>query len=150
MGPVMVGGAYYVLTERVTAAALLASLPVGLLAAAILHANNLRDLEFDRAAGKITLATVLGRRRAALEYGLLLAGAYLVVIALVLVEPALWLVTATAVTLPIAARLVRTVAATAEPHVLNGVLRKTAGLHLRFGLLLTLGLLLAAGIDRLA
>ena len=53
-------------------------------------------------------------------------------------------------TLPLAVQLTKTEATATEPQILNGVLRKTAGLHLRFGLLLTLGLLAAAGIDRLA
>ena len=39
------------------------SVPVGLLAAAILVVNNVRDLETDRRAGKRTLAVRLGRER---------------------------------------------------------------------------------------
>jgi 1,4-dihydroxy-2-naphthoate polyprenyltransferase len=150
MGPVMVGGAYYVLAERLTWPAVVASLPVGLLVAAILHANNVRDIELDRAAGKVTLATLLGRRRAAREYDLLVFGAYLATLLLVAVEPPLWPALLTLATLPIATRLARIEATATEPRDLNLVLRKTAGLHLRVGLLLTLGLLIAAAIDRLA
>ena len=40
------------------------AVPVGLLAAAILVVNNIRDLETDRRAGKRTLAVRLGRERA--------------------------------------------------------------------------------------
>ena len=40
------------------------AVPVGLLAAAILVVNNVRDLETDRRAGKRTLAVRLGRARA--------------------------------------------------------------------------------------
>jgi 1,4-dihydroxy-2-naphthoate octaprenyltransferase len=43
----------------------LASIPVGLLATALLEANNLRDIDGDARAGKRTLAVRLGRRRAA-------------------------------------------------------------------------------------
>ena len=39
------------------------AVPVGLLAAAILVVNNVRDIETDRRAGKRTLAVRLGRER---------------------------------------------------------------------------------------
>ena len=39
-------------------------MPVGLLAAAILVVNNVRDVDTDRRAGKRTLAVKLGRERA--------------------------------------------------------------------------------------
>jgi 1,4-dihydroxy-2-naphthoate octaprenyltransferase len=150
MGPVMVGGAFYVLTEQLTWAAAVASLPIGLLVAAILHANNVRDIDLDRAAGKVTLATLLGRRAAGVEYCGLVFGTYLAAGALILVKPPLWPVLIVSATLPLAWRLAHVEATATDVAVLNGVLRKTAGLHLRFGTLLTLGLLLAAAIDRLA
>ena len=48
--------------------ALWAGVPVGLLAAALLQANNLRDIDTDTESGKRTLAVRLGRRRAGLLY----------------------------------------------------------------------------------
>ena len=48
MGPVIVVGAYYVQTEAWAWEPFVASLPIGLLVAAILHANNVRDIENDR------------------------------------------------------------------------------------------------------
>ena len=51
-------------------------MPVGLLAAAILVVNNVRDLESDRRAGKRTLAVRLGRERARTLYGLMVYGAF--------------------------------------------------------------------------
>ena len=68
MGPAMVCGAYYVLAGNVTWTAVLLSIPIGALSAATLHANNIRDIEHDRNAGKTTLATLLGRERASTEY----------------------------------------------------------------------------------
>ena len=150
MGPVMIGGAYYVLAGQLTREALIASVSVGFLAAAILHANNVRDIELDRAAGKITLAGILGRRGAAREFALLVLGAFVALVALVLVAPGFWPILGSLATLPLAIRLANAEATATQPHQLNAVLRQTAGLHLRFGLLLTLGLLVAAGIDRLA
>ena len=60
MGPLMVLGGFLVHRAAGSRVALTASLPIGCLVAAILHANNLRDLDDDRALGKQTLATIVG------------------------------------------------------------------------------------------
>lgn len=61
-GLVAVGGTTLVQVGRLTPAAGWAALAIGALACVILVANNLRDLDGDRAAGKRTLATRLGDR----------------------------------------------------------------------------------------
>ncbi len=147
MGPVMVGGAFYVLAERVTLDALLLSLPIGLLAAAILHANNVRDILSDRAAGKRTLANLLGRRAANAEYAFLLVAAYAAIGLLILFNHPFWPVAFVLASVPHAISLLRLVPTAADAPTLNVVLRRTAGLHLRFGLLLTGGLLARALIN---
>ncbi|MGH2558016.1 MAG: 1,4-dihydroxy-2-naphthoate octaprenyltransferase [Thermomicrobiales bacterium] len=149
MGPVMIGGAYYVLVDRLTWGAILVSLPVGCLVALILHANNVRDIDLDRRAKKVTLATLLGRRGANAEFVALVAVAYLAILALIAWEPSVWPVLVVAVTMPAAVNLVRAVLTATEPAELNRLLRKTAGLHLRFGTLLSIGLLAATVVDRL-
>ena len=63
-GVVAVVGSYYVQTEDLTGLAFALSVPIGLLAAAILMVNNIRDIDTDRRAGKRTLAVRLGRERA--------------------------------------------------------------------------------------
>ena len=77
-GLVAVIGTYYVQAGTVSATALVAAVPVGLLVTAILVVNNVRDIETDRLAGKRTLAVRLGRRATRLEYTLCVAGAYVV------------------------------------------------------------------------
>ena len=47
-------------------------MPVGLIAAAILIVNNVRDMETDRRAGKRTLAVRLGRARTRVLYAVVL------------------------------------------------------------------------------
>jgi len=136
MGPGMVAGAYAVQTQTITPGALLAATPIGLLVAAILHANNLRDLDSDRRAGKRTLATRLGRRGAQVEYAVLMAGAFAGVpagIALGALPPTALAIVAL---LPAASTLVSTASSVTDTPALNRVLRQTAALHLRFGLLL--------------
>jgi 1,4-dihydroxy-2-naphthoate octaprenyltransferase len=65
-GVVAVTGSYFVQTEELVWEAFALSVPVGLLSAAILVVNNVRDIETDRRAGKRTLAVKLGRDRARL------------------------------------------------------------------------------------
>lgn len=61
------------------------SVPLGLLTAAVLFANNLRDVEADRNAGKTTLSIMLGRDASELLFRRLLASAYVSVFCLVVV-----------------------------------------------------------------
>lgn len=139
MGPVIIIGAYYVQTSIVTLDPLMASIPIALLVAAILHANNLRDLEDDRDIGKRTLATILGRKYANIEYYVLIIGAYFAQVALVLLDFAPLYTLITLVSLPTALALIYRVAGNTEPVALNPVLRGTAQLQMRFGLLLVAG-----------
>jgi len=84
-GLVAVVGTTYVQTETLPLAAWYAGAGVGALACAILVANNLRDRPADRAAGKRTLAVVLGdeRTRYLFSFLVVLAGIMLVGVALV-------------------------------------------------------------------
>jgi 1,4-dihydroxy-2-naphthoate octaprenyltransferase len=62
------------------------SIPLGLLITGILQANNLRDIIHDRQANIKTLATVFGGGFAKGEYVFLILGAYLTVVALVVLN----------------------------------------------------------------
>ena len=73
-GLVATVGSTYVHTESITALSVVAAVPVGLLATALLVVNNLRDIPGDTTSGKRTLAVRLGDRRTrALYTGLLVA-----------------------------------------------------------------------------
>lgn len=72
-GVVATCGTAFVASGRIPIEAWLASILPGALAAALLMINNLRDLDTDRAAGKHTLAVVLGRTRARVTFLILLA-----------------------------------------------------------------------------
>jgi 1,4-dihydroxy-2-naphthoate octaprenyltransferase len=78
-GLVGVAGSAYVQTLEPSLAAVVVSLPIGFLATAILVVNNLRDIDGDREAGKITLAVRMGRRATRIYYVALLVGAHAVV-----------------------------------------------------------------------
>jgi 1,4-dihydroxy-2-naphthoate octaprenyltransferase len=146
MGPVIVIGSYYVQTQSWDWAPFVASLPIGLLVAAILHANNVRDIENDRRNNKWTLAALAGRPLADYEYVALMLGGYAVVVAMTLAGGAPWPVLITLLTLPLALRLVAFEARQTSPRALNLVLAQTAGLHMLFGALLAVGFALAVWI----
>jgi 1,4-dihydroxy-2-naphthoate octaprenyltransferase len=75
-GLVAVTGSYFAQVERIEWEALVLAVPVGLLAAAILVVNNVRDLETDRRAGKRTSAVRLGRERSRALYVGMIAVAF--------------------------------------------------------------------------
>ena len=77
-GLVAVAGSYFVQAEELRWEAVALGVPVGLLAAAILVVNNIRDVDTDRRAGKRTLAVKLGRERARRLFVAMVALAFLV------------------------------------------------------------------------
>jgi 1,4-dihydroxy-2-naphthoate octaprenyltransferase len=140
-GVVAVTGSYYVHAEALPWEAFVLAVPVGLLAAAILVVNNVRDLETDRRAGKRTLAVRLGRERTRALYSAMLAVAYVVLVALA-GELSPW-VLLPVLSVPLALRLVRTVRTHADGPTLNQALAQTGMLQLVFCLLLSAGILLS-------
>ena len=140
-GMVATVGTYYLQAESVSPLAFVAAVPVGLLVTAILVVNNLRDIETDRKAGKRTLAVRLGQQPTRWQYVLFILGPYACVTALLAAGAAPW-VWLSWLTLPLALALGRSVISGATGTALNPVLKQTAQLHLLFGSLLALGLLL--------
>lgn len=139
MGPLMILGAYYVMAVRLDWTPILVGIPVGLMVAAILHANNVRDIDSDRAVNKRTLAVILGPRAARAEYMILVGGAYVAVAILVLVSIMPVTVAIVLVTLPEAIRLIRLVTENTDPQLLHQAQGRTAKLHGAFGLWLAVG-----------
>lgn len=143
MGPVIIVGAYYVQREVFALTPILLSLPVGCLVAAILQANNIRDIESDRSRGKNTLATVIGRQAANWELAGLVYGAFIITAALILFGYAPWPVLLTFVTLRHAVPAVRVPFRSDKVEEVNAALMHTVKLHLEYGVLLIVGLLLS-------
>jgi 1,4-dihydroxy-2-naphthoate polyprenyltransferase len=140
-GVVAVAGSYFVQTEQLRWEAFALAVPVGLLAAAILVVNNIRDIETDRRAGKGTLAVKLGRDRARKLFTAMVVISFVVPPLLV---PALsaWVLLALAA-LPLVPPLIRTVATRTDGQALNGALAGTGRLLAVYSLLLALGVLLS-------
>ncbi len=145
MGPIMVVGSYYAVTGLWDWHALVLSLPVGLLVAAILHGNEWRDISEDTRAGISTLSSRIGRDWAHYGYLGLVIGAY---VTLGLAIAIRWLPATTVIavfSLPFLAQVVRSaeLGSTGQARAIAMIDLQTARLHFAFGLLLVLGLLLA-------
>jgi 1,4-dihydroxy-2-naphthoate polyprenyltransferase len=140
-GVVAVAGSYFVQTEDLRWEAVALGVPVGLLAAAILVVNNVRDVDTDRRAGKRTLAVKLGRERARMLFVAMVVVAFLVPVLLV---PALsaWLLLPLAA-FPLVPPLVRIVRSRTDGPALNGALASTGRLLAVYSLLLAGGVLLS-------
>jgi 1,4-dihydroxy-2-naphthoate polyprenyltransferase len=136
-GVVATCGSAYVQLERVPPAAAAASVPVGLGAVAILLANNVRDVDGDRAAGKRTLAVRLGRARARDLFAAVVAGMFVAAALLGLARPPALLALAA---LPLAVRPVRLVRDRTDGPGLVAALAGTARLQLAVSVLLAAGL----------
>jgi 1,4-dihydroxy-2-naphthoate octaprenyltransferase len=119
--------------------ALSAGVPVGLLAAALLEANNLRDIDTDVEAGKKTLAVRMGRRNAGVLYTVTLLAAALSV--LILDNYRAWSLIAL-LAAPLAIQPVRLALGDRSGRELLPMLGTTARLQIAAGALLTVGLLL--------
>jgi len=136
-GVAAVVGTAYVQVRSLTWLELIASVPVGLLACALLVINNLRDIPSDTAAGKRTLAVRIGDQRTRLLYAGCALIPFAVAVAMGISRP---LALLTLAALPLALAPIQTVRAGALGPALIGALGRTGRLQLAFGALLTLGL----------
>ena len=152
-GLVAVAGTYYVQAAAgagavlpvglppgtLPARAVVAGLPAAGLSTAILVVNNVRDRETDAAAGKRTLAVILGYRASRLEWTALVGMAYTVPVVFWLdgYPPAVLLPLATA---PLAAAVGRTVWTRSDGAALNPALERTGRLLFAHSALFAAGL----------
>ncbi len=140
-GLIAVVGTYYVQVGAVTPAAWLGGVAMGCLITNILVVNNIRDADTDRAAGKRTLAVLLGRRGARIEYMLLLAVAYAVPVVMWLGFGMTPWVMMTVLTLQLALAQLRAVRTVLGP-ALNKTLAGAAQLAVLYALAFAVGVAL--------
>ena len=137
-GLVATAGSAFVHLERVPVSAVIAAIPVGFLATALLVVNNLRDIPTDARSGKQTLAVRLGDESTRRLYVALMSAA--VLLAAISSLPASLLVLGAA---PFAWRAMQAVEHGAAGPALVGVLQDTGRTQLVFGALYALGLALS-------
>ena len=146
MGPLMVVGSYFAITGQWSIEALIVSIPVGCLVAAVLHGNEWRDIGEDTRAGIVTLSSRIGREWAHYTYVGLVLAAYIslgLAVAFRLLPPTTMIAL---VSLPYLVRVVRAaeLGASGQARAIALIDVRTAQLYLAFGGMLVAGILLAA------
>ena len=137
-GPLMVSGAYYVQRSSFSGQPAWVSIPIGILVALILFANNIRDLTSDTRARVRTIATVLGKESAVKLYSLLILVSYGITLLLIATaQLSLWGLI-TLISLPLALKLIKQM----QIAVLPDADAKTAQLNTVYGLLLVISIVL--------
>jgi 1,4-dihydroxy-2-naphthoate polyprenyltransferase len=139
-GLAAVSGTYIAQAHSLPLGVIIATIPPGFLITNILVVNNTRDIETDRAAGKHTLAVLLGERGSRAEYVILLVISYLVPVAMWIAgQWAVWGLLSI-LSLPLAVQAVRGLYRAADGPSFNRLLAGTARLALVFSVLLSIGL----------
>src|SRR6058998_2345665 len=142
-GPIMTLGTYYVQTQTLDIRPILASIPVGLLIAAVLWINEFPDMEADGAVGKKTLVLRLGYSKSIAVYTSMVVLSYLLVAAYILLGLIALRYTTTLLvllSLPVAVKAIGTLKRNyKDPHAIIPANAGTIMLHLSFGILMILG-----------
>ena len=139
MGPMLVTGVYAAITGEFSLRAAILSIPAGLLIAAVLNSNNIRDIQEDKSSGITTLATVLGLKSARIVYVVLLAGAFIWIPAAAgagLFAPKIAIA---GLALPLAVMNIRTIY-TGDPEQMARIDIQTVKLYIAYSVLLVIGL----------
>ncbi|MFO7819654.1 MAG: prenyltransferase [Halanaerobacter sp.] len=144
LGPILIGAAYYIQVGSYNQKVFLISLPVALLVSAILHSNDLRDIEHDAEVGIKTLANILDKRLALQLYFLLLGLAYFLICYLSLRGVISYWALITLFTIPQLASNTFDLLLKKENRreKIKKLELKTVNLHFQFGLLLITALLI--------
>lgn len=138
-GPLIVLGSYYVQTISFSANTIFTSFPIGILIAAVLLANNIRDIEYDASTGVNTIPILLGRKRATILYIIMLISAYLITLFLILTGLLRWQVFIVFISMPKALKLIRMF----RQRVPDAADPITAQLVIIFGILYLIGILIS-------
>lgn len=144
-GPLLFIGSYFSLTGTYDWNIFLISLPIGFLVVAILHANNTRDIANDSRVKIKTLPMYLGLQGSKIGYYFLVFGAYVITVILIaikLIHPITLLVY---LSLPVAIKNAKEFSQARvdnfQPIIMMDV--KTAQLHMQFGLLFAISILIS-------
>ncbi len=141
-GLVAVGGVYFLHTGTVTADCAILGLQIGLLSTVLIAINNLRDCEGDKKVGKKTLAVRFGKNFVRWEIFLLLNLPFVAGLYWYLVNGMFFAFLMPLFIFPLAVRISYLIFVTEPSPVYNKYLGMSALVHLLFGILFSIGVLL--------
>lgn len=141
MGPLIVVGTYYGLTGLFSYNAVYVSIPIGLLVAAILHANNMRDIIDDKKKRVKTISVLIGLKLSKIMFFFYLVGSYISIAILIYLNILTIYTIGVALTLPFSIKLLTTTVKYNGKEKLPGFVELTSLLHLIFGAILSLSIL---------
>ncbi len=140
-GVIAIVGLFYIQTKEISLWALLGGVQIGSLATVLIVINNLRDREGDKKVGKKTLAVRFGEKFSKHEMTILSIFPFF--LGLVWWQGGfLWAAGLPVLVLPLSWFLLRNIYRHSPSEIYNQFLMQAAGVHLVFGLLLSLGLVL--------
>jgi 1,4-dihydroxy-2-naphthoate octaprenyltransferase len=146
-GPLLTVGAYMIQTGgQQSSRVFIYSLALGFLAAAVLFANNMRDIEGDEHAGKRTLANLMGMTLSRIAYIVLLLAAYAIVVPQGIMPGTPHLILLTLWTFPTLVVAISGVLRTKAPAGFHLVMRQTLKLEIFFVVLLVIALIITTVI----
>jgi 1,4-dihydroxy-2-naphthoate octaprenyltransferase len=142
MGFIIVLISFFIQAGTITSNSILLSIPISILVAAILLANNIRDLDGDKKKGRRTLAVILGKHRATSVLSAMFICNFTIVILLVLFRVAPFSILISLLSLPRAFRAIKTFRTTHTPMEMMSAMKDTSVLHTQFGILFAIGIML--------
>jgi 1,4-dihydroxy-2-naphthoate octaprenyltransferase len=143
-GPLITMGAYAVQAGHIASNTFVYSLPLGLIAAAIIHLNNVRDMEGDVLASKHTIASFIGMQWSRIWLLVLLLGAYGILVFLALPRHGPHLLLIALWTFPLLVLVISGMMRTDTPASIHVAMRQTLRLETYFTLLLVIALIIQA------
>ncbi len=140
-GPVMTLGAYFVQSASFSWLPVLYSIPLAFLVDAVLHGNNLRDIENDKVVNIKTVPIILGEEKAKKVYYVLIFSAYISQILLIIFADMPYYTLLTLFSFPFAIKLLKMVKnkEKIDKKVFALIDMYTSQFHLIFGLLIIAG-----------
>jgi 1,4-dihydroxy-2-naphthoate octaprenyltransferase len=143
-GPLITIGAYAIQTGHIVYSIFVYSLPLGFIAAAIIHLNNMRDIEGDALAGKHTVASFIGMQWSRIWLLVLLLSAYAILVFLAVPRYGPHLLLIALWTFPLFVLIISGTMRTDTPASIHMAMRQTLKLATYFTLLLVIALIVLA------
>ncbi|MBM7660425.1 1,4-dihydroxy-2-naphthoate octaprenyltransferase [Bacillus mesophilus] len=143
MGNIIILLSYFVQAGTITLESVLISMPISILVGAILLANNIRDLDGDQENGRRTLAIIVGRKNAIKVLAGMFIVSYLWVIVLILLNIASPWLLLVLLSIPKPVQATKGFIGKTIPIQMMPAMKATAQTNTIFGLLVSIGLILA-------